>query len=61
MTDPRQRLELYRQADKILIEEAVLMPLTYGRYPLLVKPWVKQHVYAPHRRMYWQDVILEPP
>jgi oligopeptide transport system substrate-binding protein len=60
MTDPHQRIELYQQADKILIEDAVLMPLTYGRYPLLVKPWVKQYVYAPHRRVFWQDVVIEP-
>ena len=60
ITDQHQRLKLYRQADKILIEEAVLMPLTYGRMPMLVKPWVKQHVHQPHRSVFWQDVIIEP-
>ena len=59
ITNQRERIELYQQADKILIENAVLMPLTYGRSPLLVKPWVKRLVYAPHRKVFWQDVIIE--
>jgi ABC-type oligopeptide transport system substrate-binding subunit len=60
LTDQRQRIELYQQADKILIEDGALMPLTYGRWHMLVKPWVKQHVHAPNRRMFWQDVVIEP-
>ena len=60
ITDQRQRLELYRQADKMLIEDAALMPLTYGRWPMLVKPWVKQYTHAPQRRVFWQDVVIEP-
>ena len=60
ITDQRKRIDLYQQADKILIEDTVLMPLTYGRYPLLVKPWVKQFVYAPHLKVFWQDIIIEP-
>jgi oligopeptide transport system substrate-binding protein len=51
ITNQRKRIELYQPADKILIENAALMPLTYGRYPLLVKPWVKRLVYAPHRKV----------
>jgi oligopeptide transport system substrate-binding protein len=59
MTDQPKRLELYRQADKILIDEAVLMPLTYGHWQMLVKPWVKQHAHTPHRNVFWKDVIIE--
>jgi ABC-type oligopeptide transport system substrate-binding subunit/Tfp pilus assembly protein PilF len=41
VTDQARRLELYGEADRILVaEEAVIMPLTYGLGRLLVKPWV---------------------
>lgn len=39
--DQEERMKLYRRADQILIEAAALLPLTYGRLHLLVKPWVK--------------------
>jgi len=42
VTDQEQRMRLYRQADRILVEEAVIMPLMYGRMHLLVKPWVRK-------------------
>jgi oligopeptide transport system substrate-binding protein len=35
------RIPLYQAADKILIEEAVIMPIAYFRAHRLVKPWVK--------------------
>jgi oligopeptide transport system substrate-binding protein len=35
------RIALYQAADKILIEDAVIMPITYFREHRLVKPWVK--------------------
>jgi len=34
------RIALYQAADKILIEDAVIMPITYFRAHRLVKPWV---------------------
>jgi oligopeptide transport system substrate-binding protein len=41
VTDQARRLELYGEADRILVaEEVVIMPLTYGLGRLLVKPWV---------------------
>jgi ABC-type oligopeptide transport system substrate-binding subunit len=41
VTDQARRLELYGEADRILVtEEALIMPLTYGLGRLLVKPWV---------------------
>ena len=52
-------MDLYRQADRILMEEAPLVPLSYPQYPLLVKPWVKGY---PVSTSYccWKDVIIEP-
>jgi len=36
-----ERIRLYQEADRILIEEALVMPIFYGRDHWLVKPWVK--------------------
>ena len=49
-----QRMVLYRQADRILIEEAPIMPVCYYRMHLLVKPWVKRYPGS------WKDVVIEP-
>jgi oligopeptide transport system substrate-binding protein len=41
VTDQQRRMELYQEADRILVaEEAVAMPLGYGRGRILAKPWV---------------------
>jgi len=41
VTDQDQRMQLYSQADKILVaEQAVIMPIGYSRGWMLVKPWV---------------------
>jgi ABC-type oligopeptide transport system substrate-binding subunit/class 3 adenylate cyclase len=41
ISDYRQRIRLYQQADRILVaEQAVVMPLTYSERRMLVKPWI---------------------
>ncbi len=41
VTDQDQRIQLYGQADRILVsEQAVIMPIGYSRGWMLVKPWV---------------------
>jgi ABC-type oligopeptide transport system substrate-binding subunit/tetratricopeptide (TPR) repeat protein len=61
ITDQVARLELYQQADQILVEEAAIVPLTYGRWYLLVKPWVRNLIVtAPIKAWFWKDVIIEP-
>ena len=60
LTDQRQRIKLYQLADRTLIEEAILMPLLYGRWHVLVKPWVKQFIFSASRQASWKDVIIEP-
>ncbi len=59
-TDQEERMRLYQQADRILVEEAAIMPLTYRRYHLLVKPWVKKSPTSPMKVWFWKDVIIEP-
>jgi len=53
------RISLYQAADKILIEEAVIMPIFYGRRHRLVKPWVR---IPGGGTGIWhlKDVIIEP-
>jgi ABC-type oligopeptide transport system substrate-binding subunit/DNA-binding SARP family transcriptional activator len=60
VTDQARRIELYQQADKILIDEAPIMPYLYVRNHFLVKPWVTRYPTSPIRTAYWEDVIIEP-
>ncbi len=59
-TDQEERMRLYQQADRILVEEAAVVPLLYRRYHLLVKPWVKKFPTSPMKMLFWKDVIIEP-
>lgn len=60
--DQEKRLELYQQADKMLITEAPIMPLGYGQAGLLVKPWVKTYPTSPLAIHYFfgKKIIIEP-
>jgi oligopeptide transport system substrate-binding protein len=58
--DQRARMDLYRQADRILIDEAALIPLIYARNHLLVKPWVKKYPTSSIKDWFWKDVVIEP-
>ena len=58
--DQGQRLDLYHQADRILIDEAVVLPLFYGHIYELRQPWVHKlagsSIYSPQ----WKDITLMP-
>jgi oligopeptide transport system substrate-binding protein len=60
VTDQGERMKMYAQADRILIEEAAIMPFTYGRLHLLVKPWVKKFPTSAIKWWFWKDVVIEP-
>jgi oligopeptide transport system substrate-binding protein len=60
ITDQEERMKLYRLADKILVEDAVIMPLYYERFQRLVKPWVSKCPFSAIRLLHWKDVIIEP-
>jgi len=55
-----QRMELYRNADRILMQDAVVLPLFYGQLCELTHPWVHElagsSIYSPH----WKDTTLMP-
>jgi ABC-type oligopeptide transport system substrate-binding subunit/DNA-binding SARP family transcriptional activator len=58
--DQAVRMKLYQQADRILVEEAPIVPLLYMPWNLLVKPWVTRYPISPMSLWFWKDVILEP-
>jgi oligopeptide transport system substrate-binding protein len=54
ITDQQERMRLYRRADRMLLEQAIVIPLTYGQSHRLVKPWVEIQGRA------WKDTIIYP-
>ncbi len=58
--DQEERMRLYRQADRLLIEEAPVLPLTYERRHLLVKPWVSHYPTSAIQSAFWKDAVIEP-
>jgi ABC-type oligopeptide transport system substrate-binding subunit/class 3 adenylate cyclase len=60
VSDQKERIRLYREADRILIEGAAVMPLVYLRAHFLVKPWVIKYPASALRAFFWKDVIIEP-
>ncbi len=58
--DQEERIRMYQQADRILVEEVPVLPLFYMRLHLLVKPWVRKYPTSPMKTWFWKDVIIEP-
>jgi ABC-type oligopeptide transport system substrate-binding subunit len=58
--DQQERIRLYREADRILVQEAAIMPVFYMRRHNLVKPWVRKYPVSAITSSAWQDVVLEP-
>jgi len=55
-----ERMELYKQASAIMVAEAPVLPLTYGRDHRLIKPWVTRYPMSPIRDLFAKDVIIKP-
>jgi ABC-type transport system substrate-binding protein len=60
VTDQDRRIELYQEADRILVEEAAIMPLSYAHWNLLVKPWVRRWPTSATKFWFWKDVVIDP-
>jgi len=59
--DQEERMDLYSQADRLLVEEeAVVIPLTYMWSHLLVKPWVRKLPKSAINEWLWKDFVIEP-
>jgi ABC-type oligopeptide transport system substrate-binding subunit/predicted Ser/Thr protein kinase len=57
--DQEPRLKLYQQADRIVVEETPIIPLTYRRFHMLVKPWVKKLNFTAINPPFWKEIIIE--
>ena len=55
MIDQHERLALYRQADKILMEEALLVPLRYILDHFIVSPRILKFPLT----LRWRDFIVD--
>jgi ABC-type oligopeptide transport system substrate-binding subunit/predicted ATPase len=58
-TNQPERMRLYQQADQILMGEAPIVPILYGRIHWLVKPWTRYSV-SPISWTSWKDAVIEP-
>ena len=54
-----ERIGMYIEAQRILIDEVPLFPLTYNRGHALIKPWVSHYPLTPMRWNNWKDVVIE--
>jgi ABC-type oligopeptide transport system substrate-binding subunit len=60
ITDQEQRLALYREAELILVDEAPVVPINYGREQVLIKPWLPGLPTSIINGIILKDVIIEP-
>ena len=51
---------MYRQAEQILVEEAPILPLAYGRKHVLIKPWVQSLPASGVNGNILKDIVIEP-
>ncbi|MCP4538990.1 MAG: peptide ABC transporter substrate-binding protein [Chloroflexi bacterium] len=55
-----ERLKLYREVERILAEEAPIMPIFHRSGRLLAKPWVTRFPTTGLREWFFKDVITKP-
>ncbi len=60
VADQAERIKLYGRADRMLMDEAIVLPLSYDLEHLLIKPWISRYPLSPFNRRFWKDVIIEP-
>ncbi len=57
--DPAARLQLYHQAEDLLLQEASIAPMFYPHVPMLVKPWVQHYASAPTQgEQGWKAIVI---
>lgn len=56
----KERMDLYSLADRILVRDAAIVPLTYGQLHMLVKPRVRKFPMSAITRWFWKDVVMDP-
>jgi ABC-type transport system substrate-binding protein len=59
VTDQAERLKLYRQVDRMVVEQALVLPWAYTNAHFLVKPWVKRCPLSGIAGGFSKDVVIE--
>ena len=60
IVDQAERVKLYQQADRILVDEAPIIPLDHHQAHLLLKPWVSKYPLAAIGPPMWKNIVIEP-
>ena len=60
IVDQSQRIEVFNQADRLLMDTAAIVPISYNRQHFLLKPWVKRYPTSALFSWFWKDVVIEP-
>ncbi|MGB3716286.1 MAG: ABC transporter substrate-binding protein [Candidatus Promineifilaceae bacterium] len=55
--DHSKRIRLYQEADNILIQEAIIIPLIYDRQNLLIKPWIRNYPLSGFEKRF-KDIVV---
>jgi oligopeptide transport system substrate-binding protein len=58
--DQEERMNLYEEAEQILVEEAPIMPIFHRSTQLLVKSWISRFPTTGLREWFFKDVIIQP-
>jgi ABC-type oligopeptide transport system substrate-binding subunit/DNA-binding SARP family transcriptional activator len=58
--DQGKRIEMYQQADRLLVQEAPLILIPYSNFHFLLKPWVKNLHFSGVQSQVFKDIIIEP-
>jgi ABC-type oligopeptide transport system substrate-binding subunit/class 3 adenylate cyclase len=57
--DQDKRIDIYREAEGILMQEVPIMPLIYGRNHYLIKPWISATpLYSPFAVPNLEDIVI---
>ena len=60
LTDQSERMALYGQAERILVQEAAIVPLFYGRRHRLTQPWISEPPPLAIGGPRWKDLMIQP-
>jgi oligopeptide transport system substrate-binding protein len=60
IADQGRRMALYRQAEQILVDEAPVVPISYYRHHIMLKPWVTALPRSSINGIILKDVVIEP-
>ena len=56
----QERLGMYREVERLIVEDAAAIPLYFGRSHMLVKPYVKDLVFTPFGMVDLRRAFLSP-